>query len=172
MKGRIPSTAAARAGTISQNASAEPSSPAGTSFTASISRQVTSGAAAFALLKKVSDRAARYENDVLRKNVVVRDEVATSERVDDMLPDSGEGTRYFLIANVFSNKKYADRFVRYLNSKGLSASYFINPENNYRYVYLKRHENWNSALISYYSKLNDSYEEKMWIMRVTPNLIA
>jgi type IX secretion system PorP/SprF family membrane protein len=122
--------------------------------------------------EKVRDRAARYENNVLQKNVVVRDQVATSERVDDILPGSGDGTRYFIIANVFSNKKYADRFVRYLNSKGLSASYFINPENNYRYVYLKRHDNWNSALISYYSKLNDSYEEKMWIMRVTPNLIA
>ena len=122
--------------------------------------------------EKVRDRAAGYDNNVLRKNVVVRDQVATSEREDNILPGSGDGTRYFLIANVFSNKKYADRFVRYLNSKGLSASYFINPENNYRYVYLKRHDNWNSALISYYSKLNDSYEEKMWIMRVTPNLIA
>ena len=122
--------------------------------------------------EKVRDRAARYDNNVLRKNVVVRDQVATSEREDNILPGSGDGTRYFLIANVFSNKKYADRFVRYLNSKGLSASYFINPENNYRYVYLKRHDNWNSALISYYSKLNDSYEDKMWIMRVTPNLIA
>lgn len=122
--------------------------------------------------EKVRDRAAGYDNNVLRKNVVVRDQVATSEREDNILPGSGDGTRYFLIANVFSNKKYADRFVRYLNSKGLSASYFINPENNYRYVYLKRHDNWNSALISYYSKLNDSYEDKMWIMRVTPNLIA
>jgi hypothetical protein len=122
--------------------------------------------------EKVRDRAARYENNVLQKNVVVKDQVTTAERQDDVLAESGGGTRYFLIANVFSNKKYADRFVRYLNSKGLSASYFINPENNYRYVYLKRHDNWNSALISYYSKLNDSYEEKMWIMRVTPNLIA
>ena len=122
--------------------------------------------------EKVRDRAARYENNVLRKNVVVKDQVATSERMDDILPEAGNDTRYFLIANVFSNEKYANRFVRYLNSKGLNASYFINPENNYRYVYLKRHDNWNSALISYYSKLNDSYEEKMWIMRVTPNLIA
>jgi type IX secretion system PorP/SprF family membrane protein len=122
--------------------------------------------------EKVRDRASKYENNVLRKNVVVRDQVTTAERTEDILAESGDGTRYFLIANVFSQKKYADRFVRYLNSKGLNASYFINPENNYRYVYLKRHDNWNSALISYYSKLNDSYEEKMWIMRVTPNLIA
>jgi len=59
-----------------------------------------------------------------------------------------------------------------LNSYGLSASYFINPENNWRYVYLKRHESWNNALISYYSKINDSYDDKMWIMRVKPNLLS
>ena len=122
--------------------------------------------------KKVKDRAARYENNVLRKNVVVRDQVATTDRQEDSLSPGGNGTRYFLIANVFANPKNANQFVRYLNSKGLSASYFINPENNYRYVYLKQHDTWNSALISYYSKLNDSYEEKMWIMRVTNDLLT
>lgn len=122
--------------------------------------------------EKVKDRAARYENNVLQKNVVVRDQVAATGRREDSLSPGGNGTRYYLIANVFSNPKNANRFVRYLNSKGLSASYFINPENNYRYVYLKQHDTWNSALISYYSKLNDSYEEKMWIMRVTNDLLT
>lgn len=121
--------------------------------------------------EKVRDKAAQYETEVLRKNVIERDQVATTGRVDqDIL--AGVGSRYYLIANVFANPKNANRFVKHLNSIGLSASYFINPQNNYRYVYLKRHDNWNSALISYYSKLNDSYEQKMWIMRVTPNQIA
>jgi hypothetical protein len=121
--------------------------------------------------EKVRDKAAQYETEVLRKNVIERDQVATTDRADeDRL--AGAGSRYYLIANVFSNPKYANRFIKYLNSIGLSASYFVNPENNYRYVYLKRHDNWNSALISYYSKLNDSYEDKMWIMRVTNDLLT
>ncbi len=122
--------------------------------------------------ERVRAKASRYDNNVLQKNVAVRDRVKTPEERDETFAVSGGGTQYYLIANVFSSQKNANRFVRYLNSMGLSASYFINPENNYRYVYLKRHDNWNSALISYYSRLNDSYEEKMWIMRVKPNQIA
>ncbi len=121
--------------------------------------------------EKVRDKAAQYETEVLRKNVIERDQVVTADRADqDIL--AGIGSRYYLIANVFANPKNANRFIKYLNSLGLSASYFVNPENNYRYVYLKRHDNWNSALISYYSKLNDSYEDKMWIMRVTNDLLT
>lgn len=121
--------------------------------------------------EKVRDKAAQYETEVLRKNVIERDQVVTADRADqDIL--TGIGSRYYLIANVFANPKNANRFIKYLNSLGLSASYFVNPENNYRYVYLKRHDNWNSALISYYSRLNDSYEDKMWIMRVTNDLLT
>jgi hypothetical protein len=85
---------------------------------------------------------------------------------------SGVGTAYYIIANVFANPNNANRFVKLLNSRGLSAGYFINPENNYRYVYIKRYDSWNNALISYYSKLNSAYDDKMWIMRVTPNLMT
>lgn len=122
---------------------------------------------------KIKDKAARYETDVLRKNVVERDKVSVPQAAENQ-PSyvEGTGSGYYIIANVFANPRNAARFIKHLNSLGLSASYFVNPQNNYRYVYLKRHETWNSALISYYSKLNNTYEEKMWIMRVTPNLIA
>ncbi|WP_088339965.1 PorP/SprF family type IX secretion system membrane protein [Robiginitalea sediminis] len=120
---------------------------------------------------KLRESSKRYERDVLQKNVVVRDNVAPTPVEYGQVGDGG-ATNYYLIVNVFANPNNANRFVRFLNAQGLSASYFVNPENNYRYVYLKRHDNWNSALISYYSKLNNTYEEKMWIMRVTPNLIA
>ncbi|WP_445383586.1 PorP/SprF family type IX secretion system membrane protein [Robiginitalea sp. IMCC43444] len=122
--------------------------------------------------EKIKDKTAQYETDVLRKNVVVQDKVAAQgfDQRGDIF--EGAGSAYYIIVNVFANPRNANRFVKLLNSQGLSASYFINPENNYRYVYLKRHSTWNSALISYYSKINDTYDEKMWIMRVTPNLIA
>ena len=81
----------------------------------------------------------------------------------------GLGSGFYLIANVFAKASNASRFVRELQSKGLDADFFINPENNYRYVYLKKHETWTNALTSYYTKLNASYDDKMWIMRVKPN---
>ncbi len=118
------------------------------------------------------DQDDRYDATALRKNVVQQDVLAAQDPSNRQLINNGSGSGFYIIANVFAKPRNATRFVRYLNSLGLSASYFINPENNYRYVYLKRHDSWNNALISYYSKLNNTYDQKMWIMRVTPNLIA
>lgn len=110
-----------------------------------------------------------YNDEVLRKNVVIRDRLNTDNQDQELF---GTGSKYYIIANVFKSSKNAARFIKYLNSIGLSANYFINPKNKYRYVYLKRFETWNGALISYYSKLNEAYQAEMWIMRVTPDLIT
>ena len=121
--------------------------------------------------RKIEEKSSRYGQDVLRQNVVVRDNVGDAQQ-PKTYEITGVGRGFYIIANVFANPKNANRFVKLLNAQGLSASYFINPENNYRYVYLKKHESWDNALISYYSNLNDAYNDKMWIMRVTPNLIT
>ncbi|MEO9893528.1 type IX secretion system membrane protein PorP/SprF [Aurantibacter sp.] len=121
---------------------------------------------------KINEKADKYGNDVLQQNVIVQDKLSGVEPEAQSYDLDGVGSGYYIIANVFSSPKNAKRFVKILNSYGLSAGYFINPENNWRYVYLKKHESWNNALISYYSKINDSYDDKMWIMRVTPNLIT
>lgn len=122
--------------------------------------------------RKIKEKASEYEDDVLQKNVVVRDKVDTSGTRSRTFQIDGVGNGYYIIANVFANPRNANRFVKLLNSRGLNAGYFINPENNYRYVYLKRHQTWTNALISYYSNLNETYDDKMWIMRVSPNLIT
>lgn len=117
-------------------------------------------------VNKIKEKSSKYDIDVLRKNVIVKDKVVANRAEDDSSKINGLGSGYYLIANVFAVPQNANRFVALLNSIGLSASYFINPKNNYRYVYLKRHDDWSNALISYYSKLNDAYDDKMWIMRV------
>ncbi|EAR02804.1 type IX secretion system membrane protein PorP/SprF [Maribacter sp. HTCC2170] len=121
---------------------------------------------------KVKERSSKYNDDVLQQNIVVKDKVTANKQEPRTQKINGVDSGYYLIANVFANPKNANRFVKLLNSYGLSASYFVNPENNYRYVYLKRHRSWNNALLSYYTKLNDAYDDKMWIMRVTPGQIA
>ena len=121
---------------------------------------------------RIRERSSEFGTDLLRKNVVVQDKVAGGIPEEQGRGFRTGNTDYYIIANVFANPNNANRFVKLLNSRGLSASYFINPQNKYRYVYLKKHNSWNNALISYYSKINDSYDDKMWIMRVTPNLIA
>ncbi len=121
---------------------------------------------------KLKQKSAQYGSTVLQKNVVVKDRVAASELTSKNYNIEGVGSGYYIIANVFANPKNAIRFVKLLNSHGLSAGYFINPDNHWRYVYLKKHASWNNALISYYTNLNDTYKDKMWIMRVRPNLLA
>ncbi len=121
---------------------------------------------------KLKEKSAKYGTDVLQQNVIVRDQVTDKELSAKTFQIKGIGSGYYIIANVFANPKNANRFVKLLNSHGLSAGYFINPENNWRYVYLKKHASWNSALLSYYTNLNDSYSDKMWIMRVRPNQLA
>ncbi|QCX01890.1 type IX secretion system membrane protein PorP/SprF [Aggregatimonas sangjinii] len=115
---------------------------------------------------KIQKKASQYGTNTFKKNTVIKDKIAASKPAERNFRLEGVGSGYYIIANVFANPENAKRFVKTLNSYGLSASYFINPENNWRYVYLKRHASWNNALISYYSKINDSYEDKMWIMRV------
>ncbi len=121
---------------------------------------------------KIKEKSSKYETDILQKNVIVKDKVTTNKQEPKTQIINGVDSGYYLIANVFANPNNAKRFVKLLNSYGLSASYFINPENNFRYVYLKRHQSWNNALLSYYTKLNDAYDDKMWIMRVTPSQMA
>jgi len=121
---------------------------------------------------KLEKKSTKYATNTLEKNVIARDKVPATASNTKTLNIDGVGQGYYIIANVFANPKNANRFVKLLNAIGLSASYFVNPENNWRYVYLKRHESWDNALISYYSKINDSYDDKMWIMRVNRNLVA
>ncbi|WP_339652751.1 type IX secretion system membrane protein PorP/SprF [uncultured Maribacter sp.] len=123
-------------------------------------------------VNKIKEKSSKYDSDVLTSNVVVKDNVAFTDTDTKSYVIEGAGSGYYLIANVFANPKNAKKFVALLNSFGLSASYFINPKNNLRYVYLKKHDSWTNALISYYSKLNDAYNDKMWIMRVNQEQMA
>lgn len=120
-----------------------------------------------------ADKAApKFPKSNQIKNVVAKDNVVSRLPKTKSIKFNGVASGFYIIANVFANANNANKFVKLLNSQGLNASYFINPENNYRYVYLKKHGSWNNALSSYYSKINSSYQDKMWIMRVSQNQIT
>lgn len=123
-------------------------------------------------IDKLQKKSSKYTTDVPEKRVVETDKIVRSDLKSRTYKIEGLGQGFYIIANVFANPNNANRFVKLLNSYGISASYFINPENNWRYVYVKRHNSWNNALISYYSKLNNTYDDKMWIMRVNSEALA
>nr|WP_297784283.1 PorP/SprF family type IX secretion system membrane protein [uncultured Allomuricauda sp.] len=118
----------------------------------------------------VNNSSSKYGNNSLSKNVASRSSQKGGQHVV-LRTQSGDGLPegYYIIANVFENSSSAKQFVKELNARGLHASYFVSPADKNRYVYLKRHETWNNALTSYYTKLNASYDDEMWIMRIKPN---
>ncbi len=120
----------------------------------------------------VANNDSKYGSNTLQKNIVENNKQNPSEVTNRTYNLNGVGSGYYIIANVFANTSNANRFVKKLNAQGLNAGYFINPENNYKYVYLKKHETWNNALVSYYDRLDSAYYDKMWIMRVKPNSIS
>ncbi len=73
---------------------------------------------------------------------------------------------YYLIVNVFAIHSNATKFVAKLKRKGMFAEYFINPINNYRYVYVSKHDNFVDATQMYASNINGQYYDAFWIMTV------
>ncbi|WP_339833855.1 hypothetical protein [uncultured Flavobacterium sp.] len=73
---------------------------------------------------------------------------------------------FYVIANVFAVHRNATRFVAKLRSLGIDANFFINPKNNYRYVFVSKNDSWSSALNLYYSNVNGKYFGDTWIMLV------
>lgn len=73
---------------------------------------------------------------------------------------------FYVIANVFAIHSNATRFVAKLRSLGIDANFFINPKNNYRYVFVSKDDSWTNALNLYYSNVNGKYYGDTWIMLV------
>ncbi|MCE2612304.1 PorP/SprF family type IX secretion system membrane protein [Flavobacteriaceae bacterium D16] len=78
----------------------------------------------------------------------------------------GVSSGYYLIANVYKNKKYLDAFLKTLNQKGLNAKQFYNTENGLYYVYLADFNTKDDAKVAFVSNLNGQYGDEKWIMEV------
>lgn len=128
-------------------------------------------------VRKSVQQAPVIANKEVKKKIFTpaRDEAAKTAKapektvmpkIEPTLQIAGQEEGFYIIANVFSRPDYATGFVNQLRKKGLEADYFINPANNYRYVYLKKHQGREEAVAAYNSKINNSYDDKMWIMKV------
>jgi type IX secretion system PorP/SprF family membrane protein len=78
----------------------------------------------------------------------------------------GVSSGYYLIANVYKNKKYLNAFVKSLEEKGLHAKQFYNSENGLYYVYLAGFDNKAAAKSAFATDLHGKYGDEKWIMEV------
>ena len=74
---------------------------------------------------------------------------------------------YYLIANVYKNKRYLKAFVNNLTKQGLDAKQFYNRENGLYYVYLADFKMKEDAKIAAVSHLSGKYSDEKWIMQVS-----
>jgi len=88
--------------------------------------------------------------------------IRSRNRSDVMGVESG----YYLIANVYKNKRYLNTFINNLNEQGLNAKQFYNKENGLYYVYLADFKMKNDARTAFVSNLNGKYQDEKWIMQV------
>lgn len=108
--------------------------------------------------------------------VVASSETVKSEKPKENKPvevevlndiDSPKG--YYLVVNVFNERMNAARFMKVLRDKGLNPNYFVNPVNNYMYVYLGYVTSREEADKLIENKLNNLYTEEMWILVINMN---
>lgn len=78
----------------------------------------------------------------------------------------GVKSGYYVIANVYKNKKYLNAFVASLEKKGLAPKQFYNKENGLHYVYLADYEAKQEAQVASISDLDGKYRDEKWIMQV------
>jgi type IX secretion system PorP/SprF family membrane protein len=78
----------------------------------------------------------------------------------------GVKSGYYVIANVYKNKKYLNAFVESLEKKGLEPKQFYNKENGLYYVYLADYDAKQQAQSASISNLGGKYNDEKWIMQV------
>lgn len=99
-----------------------------------------------------------------RKNKNKDSEIAKIEILDISVDNLEKG--YYIVANVFEKPYNAINFIKFLKEKGIEAKFFINKENNYRYVYISKTDSEKDAINLYQSKVNNTYQDQIWILSV------
>jgi hypothetical protein len=106
------------------------------------------------------------QNTSLTSQTVVKSKTRVSPIESPAVLISSQPEGYYIIVNVFAVHSNATKFVSKLKRKGMFADYFINPINNYRYVYVSKHDSFNDARQMYASNINGQYYDDFWIMTV------
>lgn len=97
---------------------------------------------------------------------VLNDGGPVAIKLKDQTDLDGVESGYYIIANVFQNRKYVDAFIISMNRQGLDARQFYNRKNRLYYVYLADFPNQSDAQEAMVSNLNGRYPQEKWIMRV------
>ncbi|MCX2681854.1 PorP/SprF family type IX secretion system membrane protein [Galbibacter sp. EGI 63066] len=88
----------------------------------------------------------------------------TSYRTMNSMPGVEKG--FYLVVNVFAEKGYFNAFVDDLRSRGFEPKFFLNPENNYYYVYLHKTDRYAPIKNLQRNNVNNTYFADKWVLWV------
>ncbi len=112
--------------------------------------------------KKATSSVDKTSNKLPTKKDFKEIPIRNQNRSDIIGVDSG----YYLIVNVYSNKRYLKAFVNKLNNEGLNARQFYNRKNGLYYVYLADFSTKDDARLAMASHLDGDYEDEKWILEI------
>jgi len=110
------------------------------------------------------------QEKVVSKNPIVlsQEERIKNETNIQSMSVPGLSPGYYLVTNVFSSRGNATKWSQFLEEKNYSPQAFINPANNWNYVYVTN----DKALIPVYEKWKEyknlEYFKKIWIVEINP----
>ena len=134
-----------------------------------IRKQVVSKKAVVAKKPVVAQNNDVAENTAVQKSLNAKehkDYVKLPIKVLNQEDIIGVKSGYYVIANVYKNKKYLKAFMTSLKDQGLDAKQFYNRENGLYYVYLADFNVKKDAQSAFVSNLNGKYNDEKWIMQV------
>jgi hypothetical protein len=73
---------------------------------------------------------------------------------------------YYIVSNVFAIEDNAKKYIKFLKQNKIKSISFVNPENNYQYVYLKFYKTIEEAQKAYDTNLDETFFEDYWILEV------
>lgn len=117
-------------------------------------------------LKKSDAIAAGYSPRVIDSTAVTAEIFGTESSYKTLKAVHGVDKGFYLVLNVFSVQHYFEDFIADLERRGFVPKFFINPENDYYYVYLHKADRYITIKNLQRNNVNNTYFEDKWVLWV------
>lgn len=117
-------------------------------------------------LKRSDSVAANYTPKTIDSTAVTAEVFGTQSSYRTLNAIQGVDKGFYLVLNVFSSQHYFENFIADLKQRGFDPKFFINPENNYYYVYLHKANRYIAIKNLQRNNVNQTYFEDKWVLWV------
>lgn len=108
------------------------------------------------------DRKARYPNLSTTEAAEIKDDILNQE--NRIIPGLPAG--YYLVTNVFAVRNNAKRWREFLIEKEYTPSTFLNPENDWEYIYIDSFDNLDDGFEVWKQHQDKEYFVGLWLMKI------